>query len=151
MIAVDPRLMNQFSTTAEAVLQVKNASPATAVESRRAGIGTPCFVVFASIAGALPFLASPKIVREAWNNRQLVQLHAEVMLHSRISLHPSQEEMRASYITALQRSGRKGISSLFIAMMKGDLATPLPVAKALTTSRLVKAWLGREASRTYAW
>jgi hypothetical protein len=80
MIAVDPRLMNQFKTTAEAVLQVRKARQATAIERSRAGIGIPLFVVLAKILGALPCFARPKIVREAWNKRQFVQLHADVML-----------------------------------------------------------------------
>lgn len=65
MMAVEPRLMNQLSTTADAVLHVKNARPATAVDRIRAGIGTPLLVDFAKILGARPCLAKPKIVLDA--------------------------------------------------------------------------------------
>lgn len=82
----------------------------TATESIKAGSGTPLFVVLAKILGALPCFARPKTVREAWNRRQLVQDQALVIT------------------IALHRSGRNGISSLRIAMMKGDLATPFPCA-----------------------
>lgn len=80
IMAVDPRLMNQFRTTADAVLHVIKAREDTATERIRAGNGTPFLVVLASILGARPFLARPKTVLEAWNRRQLVQLQAEVIL-----------------------------------------------------------------------
>lgn len=80
MIAVDPRLINQFRTTAEAVLQVMKAREATAVDRTNAGMGTPVFVVLAKILGALPCLARPNTVREAWKRRQFVQLQPDVML-----------------------------------------------------------------------
>lgn len=85
MIAVEPRLINQLRTTAEAVLHVKNANEATAVDRINAGIGTPLLVDLAKILGALPFLAKPKMVRDAWNRRQFVQLHAEVILSQRLA------------------------------------------------------------------
>lgn len=72
----------------------------TATERISAGIGTPDLVVFAKIFRARPCLANPKTVRDAWKSRQLVQLHALVIT------------------TALGRSGRNGMSSLFMAMMK---------------------------------
>lgn len=117
MMAVEPRLMNQFKTTADLVLQVKNAKDATAIDKINAGSGTPDLVVFAKIFGARPCLARPKTVREAWNRRQLVQLQADVMT------------------TALHKSGRNGIFNRSMAMMNGDLATPFPEAIALTTVR----------------
>lgn len=86
MMAVEPRLINQFRTTADAVLQVMNARDDTAMESTRAGKGTPLLVVLARILGARPCFARPKTVREAWNKRQLVQLHAEVILGYSISV-----------------------------------------------------------------
>lgn len=81
MIAVEPRLINQLSTTAEAVLHVRNASEETAIERIKAGSGTPDFVVFAKIAGARPCFARPNTVLEAWKSRQFVQLHADVILY----------------------------------------------------------------------
>lgn len=132
MIAVDPRLMNQPRTTAEAVLQVKNASDATAVERINAGIGTPLLVVLAKIAGALPCLAKPKMVLDAWKRRQLVQLHAEVMLCIKLArVQVRWYGVPRTYTTALQISGRYCISSRFMAMMNGDFATPFPEAIAV--------------------
>lgn len=84
--AVEPRLINQLRTTADAVLQVKNASAATAVDSSKAGSGTPLLVVFAKILGARPCFARPKMVLDAWNRRELVQLQAEVILCARQGL-----------------------------------------------------------------
>jgi len=81
MIAVEPRLMNQFRTTADSLLQVKKANDATTVDNISAGNGTPDLVVLAKILGARPCFARPKTVREAWNSRQLVQLQADVILH----------------------------------------------------------------------
>ena len=86
MIAVEPRLMNQFKTTADAVLHVMKAREATAIDRINAGNGTPLFVVFAKIFGARPCLARPKTVREAWKSKQLVQLHADVILHDGTSV-----------------------------------------------------------------
>ena len=108
MMAVKPRLMNQVNTLAGAVLQIMNARQATATDRIRAGSGTPLCVVFAKTVGARSCVASPKTVREAWNKRQLVQLQALVLT------------------TALTRSVRKGMSRRFMAMTKGDLATPVP-------------------------
>ena len=107
MMAVEPRSMNQVNTLAGAVLQIMNARQATATDRIRAGSGTPLCVVFAKTVGARSCVG-PKTVREAWNKRQLVRLQALVLT------------------TALTRSVRKGMSRRFMAMTKGDLATPVP-------------------------
>lgn len=124
--------MNQLSTTADAVLHVKKARDATVIDKIRAGRGTPLFVDLAKIFGARPFFARPKTVLDAWKSKQLVQLHAEVMLN-KVNILYLRVIIGLTYTTALQRSGRKGMSSRFMAMIKGDFATPFPDAIAVTT------------------
>lgn len=144
IVAVELRLMNQFRTTADAVLHVKNASAPSAVDTSNAGIGTPFLVVLAKILGARPCFARPKRVLDAWKRRQLVQLQPEVILRACqcIFSQPVQVkvmrslESQQTYMMALQRSGKNFIRSRFMAMMKGDLTAPFPDAIAVTVNIL---------------